>query len=104
MRSLRASLKKQRSCAEQDDKRKESIKTLQQEIKQLEDAIKEHRAEADAALKAYNDANAVAREQYQARIEALNELRRRKQAGLPPRRGREASSRATHRSYAQARR
>ena len=104
VRGLRAALKKHRSCAEQDDKRKERIATLQEEIKQLEDAMKEHRAEADAALKAYNDANAVAREQYQARIAAFNELRRRKQAGLPPRRGREASSRATHLSYAQARR
>ena len=45
------------------------IATLQQEIKQLEDPKQEHRAEAAAALKAYNDANAVARAQYQARIE-----------------------------------
>ena len=104
VRGLRAALKKHRSCAEQDDKRKESIKTLQQSIKQLEDSKQEHRAEAAAALKAYNDANAVAREQYQARIAAFNELMRRKQAGLPPRRGREAASRATHLSYAQARR
>ena len=104
LRGLTKSLKKHRSCAEQDEKRKERIATLQQDIKQLKDSKQEHRAEAAAAQKAYNDANAVAREQYQARIEALNELRRRKQAGLPPRRGREASSRATHRSYAQARR
>ena len=104
VRRLTAALKKHRSCAEQDEKRKERIATLQEEIKQLKDSQQEHRAEAAAALRAYNDANAVAREQYQARIAAFNELMRRKQAGLPPRRGREASSRATHLSYAQARR